>query len=61
MCLRLAHHIVIIVRFTSRPNKVGRAHQRRGAGAYLGDFGDRVREGGCVEEHLLVEAVGVND
>ena len=56
MRLRLTHHIVVIVSFASRPNKVGRAHQRGGTSANLADLGDGLGEGGGVEEDLLVKS-----
>ena len=58
MRLGLAHHVIVIVVFTSGANEVGGAHQGGGAGADFVDFGDGVGEGGCVDEDCLVEAMG---
>ena len=55
ICVCLAHHIVIIVGLTSGTDKVGSAEERSGAGADFGHFGDRVGEGGCVDEDGLIE------
>lgn len=56
MCLCFADHVVIIVGFTSCPNKERGAEEWSGAGAKFLDFGDRIWEGGCVDQYLLVES-----
>lgn len=61
MCLCLAYHIVVIEGFASIADEVGSAEEGSGAGTDFFDLGDGVREGGCVDEHLLVKSKsGVN-
>lgn len=55
--LVLALHVVIIVVFAPGADEEGRTKQRGGAGTDFFDFGDRVRERGCVVKDLLVEAI----
>ena len=57
MRLRLAYHIVIVESFTSIANEVGGAEEGSGASTDFFDLGDGVREGGCVDEDLLVESI----
>ena len=53
--VRLAHHEIIVVGFTSRTDEVCCAEEGRGAGADFGYFGHRVGEGCGVDEDGLVE------
>ena len=54
--LGFAVHVVVIVWFAAGADEEGGAEEGRGGGADFGDFGDAVREGGRVEEDLLVES-----
>ena len=55
--LGLAVHVVVIVGLAAGADEVGGAEERGGGGADFLDGGDGVREGGRVDEDLLVESV----
>jgi hypothetical protein len=57
--LRLALHVVIVVRLASGTDEEGCGHERGGGGANLLDLRDRVRKRSGVVELLLVEAVRI--
>jgi hypothetical protein len=54
----LTDHVVVIEGSAPCADEERCTHQRRRAGADLFDLGDRVGEGGCVNQSLLVEAGG---
>jgi hypothetical protein len=54
--IRLAPHIVVIVRAAPGTDEEGRAHERSGRCADFLDFRDVIGERGGVDEHLLVES-----
>lgn len=56
--LILAQHVVLIEWLAAVANKEGSGKQRSGCGAHLIDLGDRVWEGGGVDEDGLVEPGG---
>ena len=57
ICIRLAFHEIITIGFTSCADKIRCAHQWGRARANLLDFGNVVRERGCVDKIALVESV----
>jgi hypothetical protein len=57
--LGLALHEIIVVRTASGANEEGSRQQRRRGGANLLDLGDVLRQGGRIDQNLLVEAVAI--
>lgn len=53
--LDLAHHIIIVVCFTSCTDEEGGTEKRRRAGSELFDLGDVVGKRGGIDEVLVVE------
>ena len=58
--LRLAHHIVIVVGFASRPNKVRGAHQRCRSCPELCHLRNIIGERSGVQKDLLIESTSAS-